>query len=172
MILTGPEIVREVKARRIVIEPFNLSQINPNSYNFKLGNTIKVYTEKILDPKRSNSWKEIEIPKRGLRLSPRKLYLGHIFERIGSSSYVPIIKGRSSIGRLGLFIVITADLVDLGAFGCWTLQLHSVQPLIIYPGMLIGQITFWKISGRRLLYKGKYQDIKGPMQSLSYKDFK
>ena len=45
MMLTGPEIVKEHFAGNISIEPFNLLQVNPNSYNLKLGNKLLVYTE-------------------------------------------------------------------------------------------------------------------------------
>ena len=170
MILSGPEIEKQVEKGKITIFPFDVKNINPNSYNFSLGKKIKIYTEKILDLKKKNKFKEIEIPENGLVLKPNKLYLGHIEEIIGSNNFVPIIKGRSSIARLGLFIVITADLIDLGAFGKWTMQLHAVQPVRIYSGMKIGQITFWKITGKKLLYDGKYQGANGPGESLSYKD--
>jgi dCTP deaminase len=170
MILTGPEIHRQVVAEKIVIEPYDKENIQPNSYDFHLGKTIKIYKEKILDPRKANEAEEIEIPQSGLTLDPGVLVLGHIEETIGSNYFVPIIKGISSIARLGLFIVITADLVDLGAIGKWTLQLHCVQPITIYPGMRIGQMTFWKITGEPLLYTGKYQGSQGPVESKSWKD--
>lgn len=171
MILTGHEIERQIKLGRITIDPYDSRNLNPNSYNFRLGNTLKVYEEKVLDPSRPNRFKEIKIPAHGLTLKPHRLYLGHIVEQIGSNYYVPIMRGRSSIGRLGIFINITADLIDLGAFGKWTLQLHAIQPVRIYAGMSIGQMTFWKISGKRQLYAGKYQGAQGPGESLAYKDF-
>lgn len=172
MILSGLEIIEQVKKRKIIIDPFDSSQINPNSYNFRLGERIKIYDEKILDPRKINRFKEIRIPKEGLLLQPDILYLGHILETIGSNHFVPIIKGRSSVGRLGLFIVITADLIDLGAIGKWTLQLHAIQPVKIYAGMQIGQMTFWKIKGKRSLYKGKYQGATGPGESQAWRDMK
>ncbi len=171
MILTGDEIVKEIKKKRIIIDPFNKQQVNPNSYNFKLGNTIKIYKRKTLDPKKKNETTEIEIPKKGLLLKPNMIYLAHTFETMGSCHYVPILRGRSSIGRLGLFVHITADLIDIGSINQWTLMLHAVQEVIIYPGMLIGQVTFWKVKGNIVLYKGKYQGSKGPMESMIYKDF-
>ncbi|HSX41387.1 MAG TPA: dCTP deaminase [Candidatus Saccharimonadales bacterium] len=171
MILTGPEIASEVKSGRIQISPFDPRHINPNSYNFHIGQTIKVYEPAVLDAKRSNATRTIKISPEGMVLEPNRLYLGHIEERIGSNNYVPIMKGRSSIGRLGLFINITADLIDQGAFGQWTLQMHAVQPVKIYPGMSIGQMTFWVPIGQPQLYTGKYQNARGPMASLSHKNF-
>jgi dCTP deaminase len=89
---------------------------------------------------------------------------------MGSHKFVPIIRGRSSVGRLGIFIDITADLIDLGSINQWTLQLHAVQPVRIYPGILIGQVTFWRTYGRRIQYCGKYSKIPSPVPSLSHLD--
>lgn len=113
----------------------------------------------------------IEIPTEGYILEPEILYLGHTEEMMGSNWYVPIIRGRSSIGRIGLFIHITADLIDIGSINQWTLQLHCVQPIRIYAGMLIGQVTFWHVDGEITLYQGKYQGSRGPMASQIHKDF-
>ena len=113
----------------------------------------------------------LEIPKTGYTLSPDKIYLGHTIETMGSKRFVPIIRGKSSIGRLGLFIHITADLIDLGSINQWTLMLHAVQKVKVYPGMLIGQVTFWKVDGDIVLYSGKYQGSKGPHESQIFKDF-
>jgi dCTP deaminase len=89
---------------------------------------------------------------------------------MGSTRYVPIIKGRSSIARLGLFITITADLIDIGSINQWTLQLHCVVPVRVYPGMPIGQVTFWKAHGKIELYNGKYLGRPSPVESLSFLD--
>lgn len=171
MILSGSKIKEEVGKGNIIIEPFNPEQINPNSYNFSLGETIKVYKNKLLDAKKNNEVETIIIPKAGLLLKPNRIYLGHTKEKMGSKKYVPIIRGRSSTGRLGLFVHITADLIDIGSINQWTLMLHAVQNVIIYPNTHIGQVTFWCIKGKIELYKGKYQNSVGPMSSQSYKDF-
>ncbi len=170
MILTGPEIMRQRTRGRITINPFIPERINPNSYNYHLGNELLEYEDGILDPAKEPKIKKRQIGKHGFVLRPGKLYLGYTSEVIGSDYYVPIIKGRSSIGRLGLFIVITADLIDLGAVGCWTLQMHAVQPVKVYPGMQIGQMTFWRTMGKQTLYAGKYQGATGPQETLAYKD--
>ena len=104
-------------------------------------------------------------------LEVNKVYLGFTKEIIGSDHYVPIITGRSSTGRLGLFVQITSDLVDVGFKGNLTLQLHATQPVRIYKGMKIGQITFWKIYGDVDLYEGKYQGSVGPNESQVWRDF-
>lgn len=171
MILTGDEIKKEVLRERIIINPFCEAQLNPNSYNFRLGRQLKVYKNYLLDPKIKQETEVIEIPDNGIILEPKKLYLGHTKEIMGSKHYVPIIRGRSSTGRLGLFIHITADIIDIGSINQWTLQMHAVQRIKIYPGMLIGQVTFWVPKGKIIIYKGKYQGSRGPMESQIYKDF-
>lgn len=171
MILSGAKINEMVLNNKIVIEPFNSEQINPNSYNFRLGNTLRVYKDPLIDPKRDNETMVIEIPEEGFVMQPSTLYLGHTQEVMGSNHFVPIIRGRSSIGRLGIFVHITADLIDIGSINQWTLQMHCVQPVRIYPGLLIGQVTFWKVEGDIVLYNGKYQGSRGPTASQIHRDF-
>lgn len=171
MILTGPKIELEVKAGNITIVPFDHTQVTPNSYDFRIGSKLLVYKNKILDTHNDNETVEIDIPKEGYVLQPDKVYLGHTIEKIGSNKFVPILRGRSSTGRAGLFIHITADLIDIGYVGQYTLMLHAVQPVRIYPNMRIGQVTFWKVMGEIILYDGKYQDGNGPQASQVFKDF-
>jgi dCTP deaminase len=171
LILTGPEIQKQVSQGAITIEPFTADQVNPNSYDFRLASTLLIYDDETLDTATPNPTSAIRIPKDGIVLRPNRVYLGATEERMGSNEFVPIIRGKSSIARLGLFINITADLIDLGSFNNWTLQLHAVHPLRIYPGMLIGQVTFWVPQGARSLYSGKYQGATGPRASESFRDF-
>ena len=171
MILTGSAIDRCVNNGEIVIEPYDSKNLNPNSYNFHLGDYVLVYKNDILDPKKPQETEKIEIPEDGLILYPNKLYLGYIKEKMGSEKYVPIINGRSSTGRLGLFVHITANLIDIGSINNWTLQMHAVQPVKIYRDMVIGQVTFWKTYGEINLYDGKYKGSTGPMESLVWRDF-
>lgn len=144
MILTGSEIQKEVEKGRIIIEPFKISDIETNSYDFHIENTLYTYKKDVLDPTEENPLEEIKIPASGLILSPKKIYIGKTQEKIGSDYFVPIIKGRSSTGRLGIFVNITADLIDLGSIQKATLTLHCVLPVKIYPNTKIGQVTFWE----------------------------
>lgn len=171
MILTGPAIASRVKDGDIRIEPFDAQLAQPNSYDFHLGDQIGWYTSRVLDCARENPFEQHPIPTDGFELQPDRIYLASTRERIGSDHVVPIIRARSSIARLGLFVHVTADLIDLGSFGQLTLQLHAVQPVRIYPGILIGQVTFWEATGERVLYDGKYQHSQGPQPSKAYLDF-
>ena len=170
MILTGPQIQASVANGDIVIQPFRKRQLAPNAYDFRLGNRYCVYTAKTLDAAVANKTKTFTIPREGFTLQPTRIYLVNTEEVMGSHKFVPIIRGRSSVGRLGIFIDITADLIDLGSINQWTLQLHAVQPVRIYPGILIGQVTFWRTYGRRIQYCGKYSKIPSPVPSLSHLD--
>ncbi len=171
MILTGNEIEKQVEQKRIHISPFNKADINPNSYNFRLGDTLKVYNSGVLDPMIQNPYTTISIPKEGLVLQPNTLYLGHTIEEMGSDHYVPIMQARSSVGRLGLYIYLNSGLGDLGFKRQWTLELHAIHPLKIYPEMKVGQMLFWKPVGDITLYQGKYKDAVGPQTSQIWRDY-
>jgi dCTP deaminase len=172
MILTGSEIFKQVKLGKIVIDPFLERYINPNSYNYRLGDKLLVVKDKIIDPKKETETKEVPLINDGWLLFPGKLYLGHTMESFGSKDYVVNLIGRSSIGRLGLFLQITSDLGNLGKCHCWTLELKVVQPLWVYPGMKIGQICFWKPFGsKKNNYYSKYWQYSLPHSSDMNKEF-
>ncbi|RDU21801.1 dCTP deaminase [Anaerosacchariphilus polymeriproducens] len=171
MILSGKEIMKHV-GKEIIIEPFEKKRINPNSYNLSLFNELLVYENTILDMKQKNPTKKIIIPENGLLLEPNKLYLGRTNEYTKTDKYVPMLEGRSSTGRLGLFIHVTAGFGDIGFAGFWTLEIFCVQPVKIYPNVEICQIYYHDISGEYDLYSsGKYQNNTGIQSSLMYKDF-
>ncbi|WP_244833978.1 dCTP deaminase [Clostridium sp. BJN0001] len=171
MILSGKEILRHM-GKEIIIEPFNKSRINPNSYNLSLNNELMVYENNILDMKKENKARKIIIPKDGIVLEPNKLYLGRTNEYTKTDKFVPMLEGRSSTGRLGLFIHVTAGFGDVGFAGYWTLEMFCVQPIKIYPDVEICQIYYHDIKGEYDLYNsGKYQNNTGIQPSLMYKDF-
>ncbi|MBR6810838.1 dCTP deaminase [Candidatus Saccharibacteria bacterium] len=172
MILTGSKIAECHKDGIIVIEPFDPDSITTDSYDFHLGNILLCYKNHTLDARQDNETEEIQIPEDGIVLEPGKIYLGSTLERIGSKEYVPIIRGKSSTGRLGLFVHITADLIDIGSINQYTLMMNATQPVKIYPGMPIGQVTFWVPYGNiDKLYDGKYNGLEGPQASQSFRDF-
>lgn len=171
MILTADQIQREREAGLITIEPFDVQQLNPNSYNFRLGSTLLTYLNPTLDVRQEQPTRQHIIPEEGFLLQPDELYLGHTIEQIGSTRYVPMIFGRSSVARLGLFVQITAPLGDLGYLGQWTLQLSCIRPLRVYAEMNIGQVLFIESTGERTMYAGKYQSSRGPQPSQLFRDF-
>ena len=83
-----------------------------------------------------------------------------------------MLEGRSSIGRLGLFIHITAGFGDVGFNGFWTLEMSCLKPVRIYAGVEICQIFYHTIAGEYERYiSSKYQNNQGIQPSLLYKDF-
>jgi dCTP deaminase len=171
MILSGKEIRKQL-GENIRITPYSESQLNPNSYNLTLHNEVLVYDNDILDMKKQNTASTLIIPEEGMLLSPGKLYLGRTIEYTETDKYVPMLEGRSSIGRLGLFVHITAGFGDVGFSGYWTLEMFCVQPIRIYPGIQICQIFYHSIEGDYELYtSGKYQKNSGIQPSLLFKDF-
>ncbi|QVJ03513.1 dCTP deaminase (plasmid) [Nocardiopsis eucommiae] len=171
MILTGAEIKREHASGRIRIEPFNVKNVQPNSYDFHLGDTVLTYKDVELDVHKENETEETLIPKDGLLLTPNKIYLASSREVIGSDHYAPTFGSKSGAARTGIFSHLSCGLVDIGSHGRLTLQLHVVQPVKIYPGMRIAQVIFWKPQGEITLYDGKYQGAEGPQASRIHRDF-
>ena len=158
--------------KEIIITPFDEKRINPNSYNLSLADELLVYEQDELDMKKPNPTKQIVIPEEGLLLEPNRLYLGRTNEFTKTDRYVPMLEGRSSTGRLGLFIHVTAGFGDIGFAGYWTLEIFCVQPVRIYPNVEICQIYYHDIDGEYDLYKsGKYQNNTGVEASKMYQDF-
>ena len=171
MILSGSEIRRQLGSN-ILIDPFDEARLNPNSYNLSLHDELLVYEEVVLDMRKSNRVERIRIPEDGLVLTPNQLYLGRTAERTETHNFVPMIEGRSSIGRLGLFVHVTAGFGDVGFCGYWTLEMFAVQPVKIYPGVPICQIFFHEIVGDITEYASeKYQHNRDIQPSQLFREF-
>lgn len=189
--LSGPEIAAQVKAGNIVISDFDPSKVGPNSYDLTLEGRLAVYMSaanrhdwyaekqfrwwkpttwfppriRPLDPRRAEPVVTYKIPTDGIVLYPGILYLGSTVEHTETNEFVPWIDGRSSMGRLGLGVHVTAGLGDDGFAGTWTLEITVVQPLLVFPGMKVCQICFDELFGQRKPYAGRYLGQKGPVSS-------
>lgn len=170
MILTGAEIAHQVEQGHIHIDPFRRTRCTTNSYDLALGTRLIVYREQILDPRMEPKYDLLEIAPDGYCMSPGDFVLAESAETLGSDHFVPMIHAKSGVARLGLFVHVTADLIDLGFVGQSTLQLFATLPVRLVPGMLIAQVTFWVPHGPIRLYDGKYQHARGPQVSRSYQD--
>ena len=191
MVLTGPEIKRQIDAGTIHIAPFTPAHLGPNSYDMTLNAKLLVYDlapgpdgKIALDMKRDNPVREITIPAEGLVLEPGTLYIGCTNETATSKAFVPMFEGRSSIGRLGINTHITAGFGDVGwgylpdadgnlvcQFPTWTLEIEVVHAIRVYPGVRIGQVYFIRPEGTLSFYKGKYTAQKEPQASRLFRDF-
>lgn len=165
MILTGRKIKSEVMRGNIIIDPFDAFAINPNSYNYRIGTTLKVFSH--FSEGRAH-FNEVLIPDDGMVLKPHQMYLGNTLEKIGSKKYAMSLIGRSSLGRYGLFLQLSANLGHTTAAHQWTLELVAAQPMIIYPRMVIGQVSFWVNKGKVKRYSGLYGQHSLPQESLHY----
>ncbi|MDZ4852597.1 MAG: dCTP deaminase [Pirellulaceae bacterium] len=171
MILSGEEILARL-GTDIVLDPFDPDRLNPNSYDLLLHDELLVYEEVVLDVKQPNRFRRIQIPKDGLILSPSQLYLGRTVERTETHKLVPMLEGRSSLARLGLFVHVSSGFGDVGFCGYWTLEMFAVQPIRIYPGIKICQVFYHEIAGEVHEYKSdKYQHNHDIQPSLMYKEF-
>lgn len=155
MILSGKEIKKRL-GTDIIIEPFNEECVNPNSYNVTLANELFIYEESMIDVKVMPKTKKIIIPEEGIVLEPNKLYIGRTNEYTETYNLVPMIEGRSSLGRLGIFTHASAGFGDVGYKGSWSVQLFSIHPVKIYPNMRIAQLYYLEILGEHDHYSSKY----------------
>jgi dCTP deaminase len=171
LILTGKEIEKRLN-KDIIIEPFDKEQLNPNSYDVRLHEKLLVYEDAFIDAKKPLKTSEIIIPEAGLLLHSNTLYLGRTLEYTETKKLVPMIVGKSSVGRLGVCIHVTAGFGDIGFRGYWTLEISCIYPTIVYPNMKIGQLYYQEIIGEYEEYQSeKYQNNTGVQPSLIYKDF-
>jgi len=205
-ILTGNAIREAVDCGDIVIDPWNPThlhyedRINPASYDLYLGGQVAVYeratvldwlhdgpndgsglfplTSAVLDVREQQPVRRFLIgPDVGWVLKPGIGYLMHSHERVLTKKYVPVIDGKSSIGRLFITTHVTSGRGDAGFDGQYTLEVvaltHGVR---VFPGMLFCQISFYTQVGESMEYgkKGNYVGTaaKGPVPSMIHKSFR
>lgn len=186
MILSDRSIREELKAGRIVVEPFDEACVQPSSIDLHVDSAFRVFhnaRHPYIDVKqRMDDLTElVEIDDgRPFMLHPGEFVLGSTRERVAlPDDLVARLEGKSSLGRLGLLIHSTAGYVDPGWDGFLTLELSNVAnlPITIYPGMKIGQISFFRLSTPADMPYGsdeagsKYQGQRGPTASKFFQEF-
>ena len=163
-ILTGSAIKDAVREGRIEISDFDEKRLNPNSYNMRLGHNLMAFTGP-LDMRKKFDGILIDLEKlgdNGYMLEPDVLYLGSTIERVSTQYYVPLLHGRSSFGRLGISVHISAGFGDIGFNGNWTLGISCVVPVRVYSGAEVCQCAFHTPYGNiDMLYDGRYQNSVG-----------
>jgi dCTP deaminase len=172
-ILTGPAIVVAYERGEIQIERFRPEMINPASIDLTLGDQVRTYdTKYVIDSRLESSTHLGYIQPAGFVLYPGVGHLMHTAERIGSTKYVPVLDGKSSVGRLFVQVHATAGYGDIGFFGQWTLEVTVTHPVRVYAGMRIAQMRFHEAVGEIMLYKGNYkEDAIGPVASRAHRQF-
>jgi dCTP deaminase len=199
MILTGKEIALQRALGNLHISPWNEDNLGANSYDVTLRPQLLTYQLDLLageplDPRRNNPTEEHTIPEQGFVLQPGTLYLAATVETAVSKAFVPMLEGRSSIGRLGICTHVTAGFGDIGwgyrqrdthgvpadqlsehwglecTYPTWTLEMTCIHRVRIYAGMKIAQVYFMRPMGDITYYKGRYNDQKGPTASRLHTD--
>jgi dCTP deaminase len=177
MILSDEKIREEMRRGHIVIRPFRADCLGTNSYDVHLGPYLAVYSTGALDARVPNPVEEFRIPKEGYVLVPGQLYLGVTEEYTETHGFVPFLEGKSSLGRLGIDIHSTAGKGDEGFCNYWTLEMSVKLPVRVYPGMPVGQLLYFEISGRvahsySAKRSAKYRKVSAhPMPSRMHLNF-
>ena len=186
MILSDQTIREEIAAGRIVIDPFDEQCVQPSSVDLHVDSQFRVFANSrypYIDVRREmpDLTELVEVPAgEPFILHPGEFVLGSTVERVAiPNDMVARLEGKSSLGRLGLLIHSTAGYVDPGWDGYLTLELSNVAnlPITIYPGMKIGQISFFRLSTEAERpygskgTKSKYQGQRGPTASRFFEEF-
>jgi len=156
MILTGNDIKNKMKSGDIHISPYSDNCIEQNSYCVHLGKNIIEYESTVIDAKGENAIIRREIPADGIILYPERFYLGHTQEIIGGKAYASELYANLSTALCGMFIQTSAPLGHVGAVISWTLEIIVAHPIVVYSGMSIGKVCFWRNSGNHVAYNGRY----------------
>ena len=186
MIFSDRTIKEAITNGRITIDPYDEVMVQPSSVDIRCGAAFRVFENHryaLIDPKTPQSDLTIGVTateSEPFILHPGEFVLGSTLETIGlSDDVVARIEGKSSLGRLGLLIHSTAGFIDPGFLGQVTLELSNVAnlPIAIYPGMKIGQVSFYQMTTPAEFPYGspelgsKYQNQTGPTPSQMHQDF-
>jgi dCTP deaminase len=185
VIFSDRSIKEAIEAGTIQIDPYDPSFVQPSSVDLRVGDGFRVFVNhrySEIDPRapQEDLTSLVEVGDDPFMLHPGEFVLGSTLERVKlGEDVVARLEGKSSLGRLGLLIHSTAGFIDPGFEGHITLELSNVAtlPIAIYPGMKIGQISFYQMTTAAEFPYGspqlgsKYQGQTGPTASRSHRDF-
>lgn len=186
MLLSDRDIVAEIDAGRVRLEPFEPEMIQPSSIDVRLDALFRVFDNHKyphIDPAadQSDLTRLVKVPgDEQFVLHPGEFVLGSTYELVTLPDDVAArLEGKSSLGRLGLLTHSTAGFIDPGFSGHVTLELANVAtlPIKLYPGMKIGQLCFFRLSSAAQNPYGsarsgsRYQGQRGPTASRSHASF-
>lgn len=174
MILSDRTLKDLITKNELVVEPLHPDAIQPASVDFRLGRHYLVIDENnmgVLTLDSKISYREID--GQSITIPPHSFLLATTEEYIKLPQYLTaFVEGRSSIGRMGLFIQ-NAGWVDPGFEGRITLELYNANslPIKLDAGRRICQLVFCKMDqAAERPYRGKYQGQKSTLGSMAYKD--
>lgn len=156
-----------------LIQPFRRECVEPASIDLHLSDEFlvpdisNVRCIDLNDP--IDFMKHVVVGIEGYVLHPGEFILGVTEERVAlPANIVGKIEGKSSLGRLGLMVHVTAGFIDPGFRGPVTLEMKNLLqvPIVLRPGKKICQIAFAKMETPALNpYQGRYQDSEGVVAS-------
>lgn len=186
MLLSDRDIKAEVDAGRVTLEPFDPAMIQPSSVDVRLDKFFRVFENHKyphIDPatEQADLTRLVEVDSGDqFVLHPGEFVLASTYEVITLADDIAgRLEGKSSLGRLGLLTHSTAGFIDPGFSGHVTLELSNVAtlPILLYPGMKIGQLCLFRLSSAAehpygsAKYGSRYQGQRGPTQSRSWQNF-
>lgn len=186
MLLSDRDIRAEIDAGRVLLEPYDNGMIQPSSVDVRLDRFFRTFENHRyphIDPaiEQSDLTRLVEVdPADSFVLHPGEFVLASTYEVITLPDDVAgRLEGKSSLGRLGLLTHSTAGFIDPGFSGHVTLELSNVAtlPILLYPGMKIGQLCLFRLSSAAEhpygseKYGSRYQGQRGPTQSRSWQNF-
>lgn len=178
MILSDTSIMNEIEKGNIIVNPFNEANLNPCSIDLTLAPEYKIYDNDILDVREEQPTWAFTVGEEGVILYPGKVYLFRCNETIGCKGNIRgKVEGKSSLGRLGLFVHVTAGFIDTGFVGSLVLEFVPIQTIRVYPNMKVCQIEFARVEGKiRETYDqkkdSKYHGQTGVQESKYHLNFK
>ena len=186
MLLSDRDILAEIHDKRIVVDPYDETMVQPSSIDFRLDRYFRVFENHRyphIDPAadQSDLTRMVEpVGEEPFILHPGEFVLGSTLEVVTlPDDLAARVEGKSSLGRIGLLTHATAGFVDPGFSGHVTLELANVAtlPIKLYPGMKIGQLCFFQLSSPAehpygsAKYGSRYQGQRGPTPSRSFANF-
>ncbi len=186
MLLCDRDILADVDAGRIRLDPWDPQMVQPASVDVRLDRFFRLFDNHkypSIDPAEDQPELTRLIEVRAdepFVLHPGEFVLGSTYEFVGlPDDLAARLEGKSSLGRLGLLTHSTAGFVDPGFTGHVTLELSNVAtlPIKLWPGMKIGQLCFFRLSSPAQHPYGsgatgsRYQGQRGPTASRSHLGF-
>jgi dCTP deaminase len=186
VLLSDRDIKAEIDTDRVRLDPYDPGMIQPSSIDVRLDKFFRLFDNHkypVIDPAKDQPelTRLVEVePEDGFVLHPGEFVLGSTLETVSlPDDLAARVEGKSSLGRLGLLTHATAGFVDPGFSGHVTLELSNVAtlPIILWPGMKIGQLCFFRLSSPAenpygsAKYGSHYQGQRGPTASRSYANF-
>ncbi len=175
MILSDKTIIQMLNEQSLKISPLDEGQIQPASVDIRLGDIFSIVEDSpsgIMNMENQIQYKTIQTDT--YVLLPGQFVLATTKEFFAlPSDLTAFVEGRSSLGRMGLFIQ-NAGWVDPGFRGEITLELYNANRCAIElkAGRRIGQLVFSKMdSAAQNPYAGKYQDQQGATGSKVFLDY-